>query len=114
MDSATSAFPGRAHSVIRIEVVAGTIAVAVEGSVIAFPNPLVNCPVKLAPQLDLVNARQPSARYRFRRGDLARLELVVWIKSGLEFLHSWIKFAKVIRHIQNGRASCRERVCQYV
>ncbi|MNI85808.1 hypothetical protein D3C73_1428340 [compost metagenome] len=55
MNAITRAFPRWAHRVIRIEVVAGTITIAMEGGVIALPDALIDCAVKFASQLNFIN-----------------------------------------------------------
>ncbi|MNP06228.1 hypothetical protein D3C76_982020 [compost metagenome] len=50
--------PGRAHRIVRVVVVAGTVAVAVNRRVIAPPDPLVDLAVELTAERNCIDFQQ--------------------------------------------------------
>ena len=78
-------FPRRAHGVVGVIVVAGAVAVAVHGGAIALPDTLVDLPVVLAARGHAIDLHQLRLALP-RRGNLARVDLVVRVEGGLELL----------------------------
>ncbi|MDT4831344.1 hypothetical protein FQZ97_648540 [compost metagenome] len=50
--------PGRAHRIVRVVVVAGTVAIAVNGRAIASPDPLVDLAIEFAAEGDFIDFQQ--------------------------------------------------------
>src|SRR5690606_3780837 len=89
----TRRLPGRTHGVVGIEVVAGAVAVAVHGGAVALPDTLVDLAIMLAARGDFVDPEQRRPAV-FRRGDLARIELIVRIECGLQLLQEGVQLAE--------------------
>ncbi|MCY1543321.1 hypothetical protein D9M68_791340 [compost metagenome] len=78
-----SRLPRRAHGVVRIEVVASAVAIALHRSVIALPDTLVDGPVEFSTQNHFVHCGQASVGHCRRGGDLAGVQLVIGVEGRL-------------------------------
>ena len=87
-------FPRRAHGVVGVIVVAGAVAVAVHGGAIALPDTLVDLPVVLAARGHAIDLHQLCLALP-RRGNLARVDLVVRVEGGLELLQRRIQLTEI-------------------
>lgn len=83
MNSLPGRFPRRTHGIVGIEVIAGAVAVAMNGVAIALPHALVDASIRFAARRDFIDSEQRGGAAG-RRGDLAGIELVVRIECGFE------------------------------
>ncbi len=96
-------FPRRAHGVIRIEVVAGAVAIAMHGRAVALPDFFVDLPIQLAAQGHFVDLQQCCAAVG-RRSDFARVELVEWVERGFQGLQRRVQLAEECRRVLRTQA----------
>src|SRR5215217_7192606 len=85
------ALPGRTHGVVRVPVVAGSVAVAVERVVVGFANGDRYRAVAGAPGRDPVDPQETTLS---RGRDLARVELVVGVEGSLDLLQALIEWTE--------------------
>lgn len=87
---------GRAHRAVLVEIETGAVSVAIGRIVEGCADLVADDPVDASPQGNLVDLHE---RAIVGRGDLARIEAVLWIERLLDLLKAGIEIAEEFRHI---------------